>query len=65
MFTDYMAQADLVLAVGSSLTRTPFGPGVPPGKKIIHSTNEASDINKEYRVDLGVDRRRRASCSMR
>src|SRR6266568_3368942 len=54
MFTDYMAKADLVLAVGSSLTRTPFGPAVPPGKKIIHSTNEASDINKEYRVDLGL-----------
>src|SRR6185369_2288804 len=54
MFTDYMAKADLVLAVGSSLTRTPFGPSVPPGKKIIHSTNEASDINKEYRVDLGL-----------
>jgi len=54
MFTDYMARADLVLAVGSSLTRTPFGPAVPPGKTIIHSTNEASDINKEYRVDLGL-----------
>jgi acetolactate synthase I/II/III large subunit len=54
MFTDYMAKADLVLAVGSSLTRTPFGPAVPPGKKLIHSTNEASDINKEYRVDLGL-----------
>jgi len=53
-FTDYMAKADLVLAVGSSLTRTPFGPAVPPGKKLIHSTNEASDINKEYRVDLGL-----------
>jgi acetolactate synthase-1/2/3 large subunit len=51
MFTDFMAHADLVLAIGSSLTRTPFGPGVPPGKTIIHSTNEASDINKEYRVD--------------
>jgi len=51
MFTDFMARADLVLAIGSSLTRTPFGPGVPPGKTIIHSTNEAADINKEYRVD--------------
>src|SRR5437016_10682993 len=50
MFTDFMARADLVLAIGSSLTRTPFGPGVPPGKTIIHSTNEAGDINKEYRV---------------
>ena len=51
MFTDFMARADLVLAIGSSLTRTPFGPSVPPGKIIIHATNEALDINKEYRVD--------------
>ena len=51
MFTDFMARADLVLAIGSSLTRTPFGPSVPSGKIIIHATNEAHDINKEYRVD--------------
>ena len=51
MFTDFMAKADLVLAIGSSLTKTPFGPGVPPGKTIIHSTNDAGDINKEYRAD--------------
>jgi acetolactate synthase-1/2/3 large subunit len=54
MFTDFMARADVVFAVGSSLTKTPFGPGVPAGKSIIHATNDASDINKEYRVDLGV-----------
>jgi acetolactate synthase-1/2/3 large subunit len=54
MFTDFMAKADVVLAVGSSLTRTPFGPSVPRGKAIIHSTNDAGDINKEYRVDHAV-----------
>jgi acetolactate synthase-1/2/3 large subunit len=54
MFTDYMRKADLILAVGSSLTRTNFGPWVPPGKTLIHSTNEADDINKEYRADLGI-----------
>jgi acetolactate synthase-1/2/3 large subunit len=54
MFTEFMAKADLVLAVGSSLTKTPFGPGVPAGKTIIHSTNDADDINKEYRADLAV-----------
>jgi acetolactate synthase-1/2/3 large subunit len=43
-----------VLAVGSSLTKTPFGPGVPAGKTIIHSTNDAGDINKEYRANLAV-----------
>jgi acetolactate synthase-1/2/3 large subunit len=54
MFTDFMAKADVVLAIGTSLTRTPFGPGVPPGKAIIHSSNDAGDVNKEYRVDLAV-----------
>jgi acetolactate synthase I/II/III large subunit len=54
MFTEFMARADLVLAIGSSLTKTPFGPGVPAGKTIIHSTNDAGDINKEYRVDAAL-----------
>ncbi len=54
MFTEFMARADLVLAIGSSLTRTPFGPGVPPGKTIIHCTNDAGDINKEYQVDQAL-----------
>jgi acetolactate synthase-1/2/3 large subunit len=51
MVTEFMAKADLVLAIGSSLTRTPFGPGVPAGKTIIHATNDPADINKEYRAD--------------
>ena len=54
MFTEFMAKADVVLAIGSSLTVTPFGPGVPPGKTIIHSSNDAGDINKDYRVDHAV-----------
>ncbi len=54
MFTDFMAKADVVFAVGSSLTKTPFGPSVPPGKTIIHSTNDAGDVNKEYRVEQAV-----------
>jgi acetolactate synthase-1/2/3 large subunit len=53
-FADFMGRADLVLAIGSSLTRTPFGPSVPAGKTIIHSTNDPADINKEYRVDHAV-----------
>jgi acetolactate synthase-1/2/3 large subunit len=54
MFTQFMARSDVIFAVGSSLTRTPFGPGVPAGKTIIHSTNDASDVNKEYRVAHSV-----------
>jgi acetolactate synthase I/II/III large subunit len=54
MFTEFMRRADVVLAIGSSLTKTPFGPGVPAGKTIIHATNDAGDVNKEYRVDQAV-----------
>jgi acetolactate synthase-1/2/3 large subunit len=51
IFADFMGRADLILAIGSSLTVTNFGPAVPPGKTIIHSSNDPSDINKEYRAD--------------
>ena len=51
MFAEFMRRADLVFAIGSSLTKTSFGPPMPPGKTIIHSTNDAGDINKDYRAD--------------
>jgi acetolactate synthase-1/2/3 large subunit len=54
MFADFMGRADLILAIGSSLTVTNFGPSVPPGKTIIHSSNDPSDINKEYRADHAI-----------
>jgi acetolactate synthase I/II/III large subunit len=54
MFADFMKKSDLVLAIGSSLTVTNFGPSVPSGKAIIHSTNDAGDINKEYRADQAL-----------
>jgi acetolactate synthase I/II/III large subunit len=51
VYADFLNKADLILAIGSSLTVTNFGPSVPPGKVIIHSTNDPGDINKEYKVD--------------
>src|SRR5580658_5548958 len=54
MFADFMKKADVVMAIGSSLTITNFGPAVPAGKTIIPSTNDAGDINQEYRADLAV-----------
>src|ERR1700760_4160155 len=54
MFAQFLKDADLVLAIGSSLTKTNFGPSVPAGKTLIHSTNDASDINKDYRADLAL-----------
>jgi len=54
MLSEFMDRADLVFAIGSSLTITNFGPKVPPGKRIVHSTNDPSDINKDYRADHAV-----------
>lgn len=51
MVSEFMGRADLVFAIGSSLTRSSFNPVMPPGKRILHSTNEAADINKDYRAD--------------
>jgi acetolactate synthase I/II/III large subunit len=53
-YATFLARADVVLAIGSSLTKTPFGPAMPKGKIVIHSTNEPSDINKDYRIDLAL-----------
>ena len=47
----FLGRADCIFAIGSSLTLTNFGPRVPAGKTIIHATNEATDIDKDYRVD--------------
>ena len=54
MYATHMAKADLILAIGSSLTLTSFGPTVPNGKALIHSTNDAGDINKDWRCDLAL-----------
>jgi acetolactate synthase-1/2/3 large subunit len=53
-FADFLNKSDVIMAIGSSLTVTNFGPGVPAGKTIIHSTNDAGDINKEYRAEHAV-----------
>jgi acetolactate synthase-1/2/3 large subunit len=54
MLVEFLEKADLVFAIGSSLTRTPFGPNVPAGKRIVHSTNDAEDVHKDYRADHAV-----------
>jgi acetolactate synthase-1/2/3 large subunit len=44
----FLNKADCIVAVGSSLTRTPWGPKVPNGRKIVHLTNDPNDIGKEF-----------------
>ena len=50
----WLGNADTVLAIGSGLTRTTFGLEIPSGKFLIHSTNNADDINKDYEVRIGL-----------
>jgi acetolactate synthase-1/2/3 large subunit len=54
MFAEFLARADVVMAIGSSLTKSNFNPNMPSGKTVIHSTNDPGDINKETRADLSV-----------
>jgi thiamine pyrophosphate-dependent acetolactate synthase large subunit-like protein len=49
-----LAESDLVLAVGSSLSQSTFAPAIPPGKVIIHATNDARDLNKRYATDVPI-----------
>jgi acetolactate synthase-1/2/3 large subunit len=54
MYTEFMKRADVVLAIGSSMSRTSFGPQLPTGKRIIHATNNPVDVNKDIVADLGL-----------
>lgn len=49
-----LAASDVVLAVGTSLTASPFNPAMPPGKKVIHNTVNEADINKDVRAELAL-----------
>ena len=53
-YAAFLARGDVVLAIGSSLTRTAFGPAMPKDRKVIHSTNDPSDINKDYPAEIAL-----------
>lgn len=46
----FLKKADVILAVGASLTKGPGAP-MPSDKRIIHSTINPSDINRNYSTD--------------
>ncbi|MFN8541805.1 MAG: thiamine pyrophosphate-requiring protein [Thermomicrobiales bacterium] len=50
----WLQESDVLFAVGSSLTRTPYGQPIPDGKTIIHNTESIEDINKDYSVAVGL-----------
>ena len=51
---EWLTSSDVMLALGSSLTRTPYGQKIQPGKTIIHNTNNPDDLNKDEAADIGL-----------
>jgi len=48
----HLQKADVIFGIGSSLTRHNIAAAtIPPGKIIIHATNDERDINKHYPAD--------------
>lgn len=50
----FLHKSDVVFGIGCSFTRTNYGKTIPPGRVMIHSTNDASDINKDYKADYAL-----------
>ena len=50
----FLEKADVVFGVGCSFTRTSYGKTIPPGKVMVHSTNDPGDINKDYKADYAL-----------
>lgn len=50
----WLKESDVLFAIGASLTTTNYGIDLPSGKFLIHSSNNAEDIAKEYKTDIGL-----------
>ncbi|HEV8726115.1 MAG TPA: thiamine pyrophosphate-requiring protein [Candidatus Binatia bacterium] len=51
----FLQKADVVFAIGSSLTKHSIvAAPIPSGKTIIHATNDERDINKHYPADYPI-----------
>ena len=50
----WIEECDVLLALGSSLTRSLYGQVIPPGKLIIHNSDNPDEINKDENVAIGL-----------
>ena len=51
---EWLTGSDVMLALGTSLTRSPYAQKIQPGKTIIHNTNNPDDLNKDEAADIGL-----------
>jgi thiamine pyrophosphate-dependent acetolactate synthase large subunit-like protein len=50
----FLNNADLIFGIGCSFASTNYGVAMPKGKRIVHATLDAADLNKDVRADLAV-----------
>ena len=50
----WLKESDVLLGLGTSLTKTNYGQAIPPGKTIIHNTENIDEINKDEFVEVGL-----------
>ncbi len=51
----FLHESDVVLGIGCSLTRHNITAAtLPPGKRVIHATNDARDLHKAYPTELPI-----------
>ena len=47
----FLKDADVVFGIGCSFTKHGMATNIPPGKTLIHATNDERDLNKNYHAD--------------
>ena len=50
----FVRRSDVIFGIGCSFTKHGMSMNIPPGKTLIHSTNDPRDINKDYDVDIPI-----------
>jgi thiamine pyrophosphate-dependent acetolactate synthase large subunit-like protein len=50
----FLQRADVVFGIGCSFTATVFGAPIPPGKVVLHATNNEADVNKDVAADVAL-----------
>ena len=50
----FVRRSDIIFGIGCSFTKHGMSMNIPPGKTLIHATNDPKDINKDYDVDYPI-----------